>query len=1020
MPLPLNPYIAGDPVGNSPAFVGRDDVLRDVLRVLRNPNQNAITLFGQRRIGKTSMLQHLKKRLPDEGPYLSVYFDLQDKAAWPLPRLLAELARAIAADLGWPLPTLSMQDTEPFRLWMKSRLDALDGETSLALLFDEFDVLADPQSGTAAKDFFPYLRDLLSLNPLRLQFVFVLGRNLTDLSSLALSVFKGIDSKRVSLLTRADTAKLVRLSEQNETLYWPEKAIEAVYDLTRGHAYLTQALCSQVWEAAYDEDPDSAPKVTPQMVTDAIEATLDSSRNMLEWLWNGLGPAEKVVSAALAGAGPVVVDETRLEHILRESGVRILIRELQNAPQLLADWDILEPAEGGHVFRVELLRRWLARYQPLSRTQTELDRILPAADSLFQAAEAFYAQGNLERAEDLLEQAIGINPNHLRANEMLAEILIGGGRLAEAREKLEKLLEFAPSVARPRLVQVYLQQAQAAADDASRLALYEKTLGLDSGNPEARAGVEKIKQLEREEMELAFNYIEGRQALQGGEWNRAIELLQKVVLLNPDYTYERKFGAETAAKLLKKATRGLHTRNRLKNFSQGWLWFKSMIFDRVEKIRKLSQVKINIPVNKHPIIHDDVDANLLSDVFFSVPIPLKNFPFITREMIKVHNNLQKGNSVFLTSGPRMGKTSVLEWVNKQSFSTQQVFIVYLFGIDTPEQLWDAITRQTKINPRSKSLNKTSKKHIVLVDEADNILDYATNHGKDSLQDFLSNLKKLRNGGFEFLVTSYFLQDYWAEKMEKIEKSLAFIWGEVFSVNIVLPAWGEADVKEYLLQMICEPRADIDEVAREIYQLTGGIPSLVRRWLDILIEEYEMEDDSQFAKITLDHFYTSIQFLRQDDVIYSVWNSAYHLKIGFAAVVFMHQDDLPSVVLDEVSSIVEKNFEKQIQFLHKIKLVSIRDKKPKIIAQVISNAAMKFIRRDKNLLDDILESIRILNWQDAEFMQKCLDELSIRYSENEGPKNEFNFFQIQAALQRTFGIISLIIIIWGLLYWIGLL
>ena len=37
-----NPYMAGDPVGKEPSFVGREDVLRDVLRVLRHPQQNAI------------------------------------------------------------------------------------------------------------------------------------------------------------------------------------------------------------------------------------------------------------------------------------------------------------------------------------------------------------------------------------------------------------------------------------------------------------------------------------------------------------------------------------------------------------------------------------------------------------------------------------------------------------------------------------------------------------------------------------------------------------------------------------------------------------------------------------------------------------------------------------------------------------------------------------------------------------------------------------------------------------------
>jgi hypothetical protein len=50
MPFSTNPYIAGNPVGNSPAFVGREDVLREVLRMLRSASQNAITLFGQRRI----------------------------------------------------------------------------------------------------------------------------------------------------------------------------------------------------------------------------------------------------------------------------------------------------------------------------------------------------------------------------------------------------------------------------------------------------------------------------------------------------------------------------------------------------------------------------------------------------------------------------------------------------------------------------------------------------------------------------------------------------------------------------------------------------------------------------------------------------------------------------------------------------------------------------------------------------------------------------------------------------------
>ncbi|MBN1450261.1 MAG: SUMF1/EgtB/PvdO family nonheme iron enzyme [Anaerolineales bacterium] len=547
MPIPLNPYIAGNPVGNSPAFVGREDVLREVLRVLRGPNQNAITLYGQRRIGKTSVLQYLQARLPGEGNYQPVYFDLMDKAALPLDHVLTDLARTISERLGLERPDLGDQPESAFRqIWLLRALDSLPAESSLVLLFDEFDVLADPEAQQAAGSFFPYLRDLLALDPTRLQFVFVLGRNVTDLSSIALSVFKGTPSKRVSLLNQKDTNKLVRLSEENNSLAWSEAAVEAVWGLTHGHPYLIQALCTQVWEQAF-ENHDEPPAVTPEDVRASIPAAIKASRNTLEWLWDGLGPAERVVVSALAQAGARPVDEIELERILRESGVRILIRELQNAPQILQDWDLIEPADGGYCFRVELLRQWIAEYRPLSRVQEDLDRIQPLAESLYQSAEGFYRAKDIQQTEALLMQATNVNPNHVRANDLLAEVLIARGALLEARELLEKLYEFAPQVARPRLVQVYLLLAEGVGDDQARQELFEKILGIDSQQPEARAGLEAIKKFEQEEKELAFRFVEGRQALQRGNWARALDHFRWVVATRPDYAYDKISAADLLA-----------------------------------------------------------------------------------------------------------------------------------------------------------------------------------------------------------------------------------------------------------------------------------------------------------------------------------------------------------------------------------------------------------------------------------------------------------------------------------------
>lgn len=73
-----NPYIAGAPVRNPKMFYGREILLRKIINTLHN---NSLMIFGPRRIGKTSMLHQLKRRLEKEKDreyfYVPVYIDLQ-------------------------------------------------------------------------------------------------------------------------------------------------------------------------------------------------------------------------------------------------------------------------------------------------------------------------------------------------------------------------------------------------------------------------------------------------------------------------------------------------------------------------------------------------------------------------------------------------------------------------------------------------------------------------------------------------------------------------------------------------------------------------------------------------------------------------------------------------------------------------------------------------------------------------------------------------------------------------------
>ncbi|MCB8992228.1 MAG: AAA-like domain-containing protein, partial [Ardenticatenaceae bacterium] len=491
----VNPYIAGNPVGYSNTFVGRADILDKVKRILNRPQDNAVVLYGQRRIGKTSILQYLSDTLSQKGNFHPVYFDLQDKATWSLDRVLIELATTISYTLGLPEPTFERNVEQIFQKeWLPDILRQLENGSSIILLFDEFDVLADPKKEQAAAAFFPYLRQLLALDMKRLQFIFVIGRNMNDLDNIALSLFKGVDTHRVSLLSNHDTESLIRLSEKNQTLKWTDHIVKEIWDLTKGHPFLTQQLCSHIWEMIYSKNTKSIPVVSGNDIKSVIKNTLDSSRSSLEWLWDGLGPAERIVSSALAEVGSGAITEEQLASRLQESGVRVIIKDLQNAPTQLQEWDIIEPDNGGYRFRVELLRLWIVEYKPLRRVQEEIDHIQPVAQSLYAAAEGLYLSQQFDQAIPLLRQAIGLNPNHLGANQLLTDILLSQDDLDAAQILLDRLYDYQPAAARPRLLQTLLRKAEITENDDSRLKLYERVLEINSSQPEALSGMRRIWQ----------------------------------------------------------------------------------------------------------------------------------------------------------------------------------------------------------------------------------------------------------------------------------------------------------------------------------------------------------------------------------------------------------------------------------------------------------------------------------------------------------------------------------------------
>ena len=163
----FNPYVAGAPVLDTNMFFGRE-VLMD--RILQTVHNNSLLLYGERRIGKTSLQHQLKRRLErlqdPQYQFFPVYVDLQGT---PEERFFGTLAEEvfheIEAHLDGLQPSADFTQTSAYTYRhfvqdMRKVVRILTRKTSkgirVVLLIDEVDELNDydPKVNQKLRSFF--------------------------------------------------------------------------------------------------------------------------------------------------------------------------------------------------------------------------------------------------------------------------------------------------------------------------------------------------------------------------------------------------------------------------------------------------------------------------------------------------------------------------------------------------------------------------------------------------------------------------------------------------------------------------------------------------------------------------------------------------------------------------------------------------------------------------------------------------------------------------------------------------
>jgi Novel STAND NTPase 2 len=301
-----NPFTYGNPISDSRRFVGRAREVEQIFGRLRNEEFESSSLVGDRRIGKTSLLNYLadsrvraEHGFPPEK-YIFVYADLQmvDETMGPV-RLwhwLLKLMRQQCKDKGVAELLAALERDERLDTFALDELfEQVDYKNQhVVFLLDEFEHIT--ANGNFGPDFYYGLRSLVIHHQLAL--VTSSRRELIELchseaikSSPFFNIFANIN---LSLFSQSDADRLIHQSLGKTAVHFSEQEIKEVLDLAGLHPYFLQAACWVLYES-HRKDLDEEARIRllkKQFDQEAIPHLAD--------YWDNSDDYEKIVLTAAA------------------------------------------------------------------------------------------------------------------------------------------------------------------------------------------------------------------------------------------------------------------------------------------------------------------------------------------------------------------------------------------------------------------------------------------------------------------------------------------------------------------------------------------------------------------------------------------------------------------------------------------------------------------------------------------------------------------------------------------------
>jgi uncharacterized protein len=349
-----NPFIFGNPVHAKSAglFTGRRDIALEIERsILRAAQTPTLLLYGQRRMGKTSILNQLPALL---GPsFLPVLVDCQAPATVESQAaLLRHASRCLVSALKFrpglvrghkdkdrtastePLPLERLQ-SDPFSAfedWLDEFQSNLEPDGHILACLDEFERLNEIVAAGWGKRFLDALRHWSQHRP-KFTLMFIGSHTFEQLGPVWTDRFLSARRLKISFLDGADVQKLLTEPTPTFNLKYAPGALETILTVTRGQPFLTQVLASELVHHLNHERKKLA---KPEDVEIAINDALERSAEYFAELWSSRTEQERDMLRAVARGKP-----------------QALVNPIARG---LRDYDVLDDTGN---FAVPLVMRWV-------------------------------------------------------------------------------------------------------------------------------------------------------------------------------------------------------------------------------------------------------------------------------------------------------------------------------------------------------------------------------------------------------------------------------------------------------------------------------------------------------------------------------------------------------------------------------------------------------------------------------------------------------------------------------------